>query len=136
MGLYTYLNRYLSDPLYHAASFWHLNCNYIDSIYLSLQATEKDRLQGQSISTAYLTDTMLSIVHSLYGKDGEKYKSQPQVFLPGYEPEKSDNDESLEISDRTIEIFMSEYQLNRIPQFAITHLAQLLPEWSQKVERR
>lgn len=134
--VYIYLNRYLSDPLYHAENFWHLGCDFIESIYLSLQRVEKDRLQAQSVSTAYLTDTLLSIVHRLYGKDGDKYKSQPQAFLPGYEPEKSEDDEKFELDDRTIEIFMSEYQKNRIPQFALLHLMQFIPEWSQNFERK
>ena len=114
-----------------------MGCDYIETIYASLQRTERDRLQGESITTAYLTDTVLSIVHSIYGKDGEKYKykSQPQVFLPGYTPPKDTESESAQISDATIEVFIAEYRADRIPQFAAMHLITQIAEWSQRIER-
>ena len=90
----------------------------------------------ESVSTAYLTDTVLSIVHSLYGKDGEKYKSQPQVFLPGYQPEKSDDDVEFSLNATTIEVLMSEIDLGRIPQFALMHLSPYIPQWREKNEHR
>jgi hypothetical protein len=85
----------------------------------------------ESVSTAYLTDTVLSIVHSLYGRDGEKYKSQPQVFLPGYQPEKSEDDDEFDIDTKTIEILMAEIRLGRIPQFALIHLSPYLAKWRE-----
>jgi hypothetical protein len=88
----------------------------------------------ESVTTAYLTDTVLSIVHSLYGKDGDKYKSQPHVFLPGYQPDKTDDDVEFEIVDKTIEILISEIDLGRIPQFAMMHLSPYIPKWREKVE--
>jgi hypothetical protein len=130
------MNRYLSDPIYHADSFWDLNCSYIEDAYTALQKVERDRLQGESITTAYLTDTVLSIAHSLYGKDGDKYKSQPQVFLPGYQPDKEADEECFDLKDGTIEIFMKERDLDRIPQFALIHLIELMPTWSEKLENR
>lgn len=136
MRVYTYLNRYLSDPLYHAASFWNLSCDYIQAVYESLEKVEQDRIQGQSVTTAYLTDTVLSIVHSLYGKEGgDKYKPQPQVFLPGYKPdENAESEETHHVSSQTIEIFMSEHKANRIPDFAVMHLITQIAGWSEKNE--
>jgi hypothetical protein len=134
MRVYTYLNRYLSDPLYHANSFWDLNCIYIEDVYQILEKVEQDRLQGQSVTTAYLTDTVLSIVHSLYGKSDQKYKSQPQVFLPGYKPdENAEVEETHDVSSQTIECFISEYKADRIPDFAVMHLMSQIAEWSEKI---
>jgi hypothetical protein len=96
-------------------------------------------MQGESVTTALLTDTVLSVVHSLYGKEGsKKYKSQPQVFLPGYEPPEVEETEGVfhNLSDQTIEIFMAEHGANRIPQFALIHLAESIPSWSQKNDHK
>jgi hypothetical protein len=135
LRVYTYLNRYLSDPLYHAESFWDLSCTYIEDVYGSLEKVERDRLQGQSVTTAYLTDVMLSITHSLYGKNDGKYKSQPQVFLPGYKPdENAIIEETHDVSSQTISVFMDEYKADRIPDFAVMHLMSQIAEWSEKVE--
>lgn len=135
LRVYTYLNRYLSDPLYHAISFWNLSCSYIKDVYRSLEEAEQDRLQSQSVTTAYLTDTVLSIVHSLYGKEGDKYKSQPQVFLPGYKPDENvGSEETHNISRQTIDCFMGEYEADRIPDFAVMHLTSQIATWSDKVE--
>lgn len=135
MRVYTYLNRYLSDPLYHAASFWDLSCTYIEDAYRALEKVEQDRLQGQSVTTAYLTDVILSITHSLYGKNDGKYKSQPQVFLPGYKPdENAEVEEIHDVSRQTIECFMTEYKADRIPDFAAMHLITQIAEWSEKIE--
>jgi hypothetical protein len=100
-----------------------------------LENVEQDRLQGQSVTTAYLTDTVLSIVHSLYGKEGNKYKSQPQVFLPGYKPDENvEVEETHDVSSQTISVFMSEYKADRIPDFAVMHLMTQIAEWSEKIE--
>lgn len=126
MNVYIYLNKHLSDPLYHASSFWHLNCDYLDSVFSSLHEAEKTRIQNESTTTAYLTDTVLSIVHSLYGKEGNPYKSQPQVFLPGYEPIEEDI-QVISIDPKTVEVISREYQADRIPRFAVTHLLEIIP---------
>jgi hypothetical protein len=128
------LTRYLSDPIYHAESFWSLPCDYVETVYKALQKTETNRLQAESMTTALLTDTVLSVVHSLYGKEGNRYKSNPQQFLPFYQPLK-DEDENTghELSIDTIKIFMDEYKNSRVPTFAILHLAEYLNQWSEKI---
>lgn len=111
-----------------------MNCNHIAKIYEKLRSVERDRLQGQSVTTAYLTDTVLSIVHSLYGKNGGKYKSNPQQFLPGYKPQEEKHQGVHKINQQTIDIVIAEYDLNRIPEFARTHLSQQITRWEEKNE--
>jgi hypothetical protein len=101
---------------------------YIQKIYTELQEIEKNRLQNQSITTAYLTDSILSIAHALYGKSSEKYKSQPEVFLPGYSPEEDADPETLSLDSETLAVCLIELQVARIPNFARPLLVQILNE--------
>jgi hypothetical protein len=102
---------------------------YIQKIYIELQQVEKDRLQAESITTAYLTDCVLSIVHSLYGSDKTKYKSQPQTFLPGYVPEEEECG-SLILDVETGRICGMELSTGRIPTFAMAIIVQVMAESS------
>jgi hypothetical protein len=102
---------------------------YIQKIYVELQQVEKDRLQAESITTAYLTDCVLSIVHSLYGSDKTKYKSQPQSFLPGYVPEEEECG-SLILDIETERICRMELSTCRIPTFAMAIIVQVMAESS------
>jgi hypothetical protein len=137
MDVYIYINARLSDPLYHAASFWDLSCSYLENVYRSLQNNEKDRIQAESVSTAYLADTVLSVTHALYGKEGEKkYKPDARKFLPFYEPSEDIDagDVSHNLSPETIAIFIEEYENGSIPQFAVIHLAEFIGVWSESID--
>jgi hypothetical protein len=124
-----YLSRYLSDPVFHCNSFWDISSDYIQKVYNELQKIEKERLQAESITTAYLTDSILSIVHSLYGSDKSRYKSQPQVFLPGYVAEDDESsDESLVLDLDTLRICETELKIERIPMFAMAIVIQVIAE--------
>jgi hypothetical protein len=127
--VHVYLNRYLSDPVFHCNSFWDLSSVYIQKIYIELQQVEKDRLQAESITTAYLTDNVLSVIHFLYGSDKTKYKSQPQKFLPGYVPEEEECG-SLILDIETERICRMELSTGRIPTFAMAIIVQVMAESS------
>ncbi len=133
MGIYVYLNRYLADPLYHAKSFWTLPCNYLEAIVTSLQQIEKDRLQAESVTTAYLTDSLHSIAHALYGDKSKPYTSNPALYLPGYEAPARDEDQGeIEPTPETIAIFLAEYKARRLPTSIVAHFAPLLNKWTQQ----
>ena len=99
----------------------------------SMQRIEKARAQSDSVSTAYLADTILSIVHSLYGKEGQPYKSNPSVFLPGYDREAEIiEDSSFDPSPETIKILLKLIKRQKIHGLITAHLTEFIPTWVEK----
>jgi hypothetical protein len=99
-----------------------------------MQRVEKARSQIDSVSTAYLADTVLSIVHSLYGKDGHQYKPNPAAFLPGYEREESEAEELLNPSPQTIKILLKLIKDQKLHGLIVAHLAELIPIWVERYD--
>lgn len=126
--------RFSHDPVYHIDSFFDLPIVFLERSMASMQRIEKARTQSDSVSTAYLADTVLSIVHSLYGKEGQPYKSNPSVFLPGYDREAAeiDEDSSLDPSIETIKILLKLIKGQRIHGLIIAHIAEFIPAWVEK----
>lgn len=109
-------------------------CTYLDSVLTALQQVEKDRIQSESITSAYLTDSLHAISHAVYGDKDKPYKSNPAAYLPGYEPEESEEDEdSIEVSIETIAIFMSEIKAQRMPSSIVATFSPMLEKWRKLI---
>jgi len=136
MDMYHFFSSASNDKIYSAETFFDLPVTFLEVSLKSLQRIDKQRVQKASLTTAYLTDTVLSIVHSLYGKEGSpKYKSDPEKFLPGYEaPELSaeETDNTLEPSSETIRILLTSIKEQKLNGLIIAHLAELIPVWAEK----
>lgn len=138
MDLYHYFSSESNDKIYSAETFFDLPVTFLEVSLKSLQRIDKQKIQKSSLTTAYLTDTVLSIVHSLYGKEGSpKYQSNPDRFLPGYEaPElsKAESDNTLEPSAETIRILLTSIKEQKLNGLIVAHLAELIPVWAEKYE--
>lgn len=130
---YSYMSRFSHDPIYQSESFFDLPVVFLEQSLSSLQRVEKARVQSESISTAYLADNILSIVHSLYGKEGHPYKSNPAIFLPGYEPPTDENtEETLNPSPQTIKILLKLLKGQKLDGRITAHLAECIPSWAAR----
>jgi hypothetical protein len=123
----------LGDPEFQWAKFWKQPCNLLESIANGITEDEEQRANQQSITTAKLIDSIHSIAHALYGKEGSKFESSLIDSLPF--PERLRPKEELEgvitPTKETIEIFLELSRQGRIPGAVFAHLQPLIAIWTK-----
>jgi hypothetical protein len=95
-----------------------------------LCSQSKDRANRDSITTAYLLDTIQGIVSQVWGK-GE-YESAPGRYLPFPPPKDGEDSQDVDVpSIDTLIILFAAIKSGTVPNTVVAHLSPLLGDWKK-----
>lgn len=124
----------LGDPEFQWAKFWDQPCTLLEKLVVGIDKDEEMQANKLSITTAKLIDSIQSISHSLYGKEGSEYKSNIIEYLPF--PDRLKTKEELENAivptKETIAVFLELAKQGRIPTDVLAHLQPLVETWTRQ----